>query len=154
MNKSIYNNKLRAAKRRIFDSLKKEGLNIIGVKHRKLISIYFNRNDIQRPIELRWQDIIIKLYEQGLLGDPEPKKKKPKESVPEWRQKYLDYIDSKEWKEFRSKALIHFGHKCGLCNSPDNLHVHHKNYLNLYKETFDDVIPLCRKCHMIHHNRK
>lgn len=70
MNKSIYNNKIQAAKRRIWQALKKEGIQTNGVKHRKLISIYFNMNDLQRPIEMRWQDFIIKLYEQGQLGEP------------------------------------------------------------------------------------
>jgi len=151
MNKSIYNNKIRAAKRRIWQALKKEGIETNGVKHRKLISIYFNMNDIQRPIELRWQDIIIKLYEQGQLGELE-KEHKPKE-VPAYKQKYIDYINSNEWKSFRLKALHHFGYRCGLCDSDREIHIHHKTYKNLFHETFADVIPLCRKCHKIHHGK-
>lgn len=153
MNKSIYNNKLSAAKRKIFDSLKKEGLNIIGVKHRKLIAIYFNRNDIQRPIEMRWQYVIIKLYENGELPECTPKPKKEKQPADKFKQEYIDYLNSKKWKEFRLKALDYFGHRCGLCDRPDNLQIHHKHYRTLFNETFADVIPLCYKCHKIHHGK-
>lgn len=152
MNRGIYNTKLQAAKRRIFDSLKREGVEITGVKHRKLISEYFNRNDIQRPIEMRWQDVIIQLYEMGKLGGPVKKETKPKE-VPQWRQAYIDYINSDAWKSFRLKALHHYGHKCILCSSTKNLHVHHRHYKNLYHETFEDVIPLCASCHKRHHKK-
>lgn len=152
MNKSIYNNKIRAAKRRIWEALKREGIETNGVKHKKLISIYFNMNDIQRPIEMRWQEFIIKMYDQGLLGGPVPIKKKENNTEP-WRQKYNDYLISKEWRLFRSKALDFFGNKCALCDSTDNLHLHHKHYKNLYNETFADVIPLCRTCHKRHHRK-
>lgn len=151
-NKSIYNNKLQAAKRRIFDSLKKEGINIVGVRHRLLISEFFNRNDIQRPIELRWQDFVIKLYEQGQLGGITPATKKVKASD-DYRQKYIDYLNSDEWKYFRKKALNHFDNQCGLCTSTIALQLHHKTYKNLFNETFADVIPLCRKCHKLHHKK-
>jgi len=151
MTKGIYNIKLAAAKRRIFQALKKEGLIIEGVKHRKLISKYFNMFDIQRPIEMRWQDVVIKLYEAGELGELEPKKKETKSDK---RQEYLNYLNSKEWREFRLKAFEHFGYKCGLCDSMHDLQLHHKHYKTLFHETFADVIPLCRKCHKIHHGIK
>lgn len=157
MNRGAYNKKLTAAKRRIFDSLKSEGVQIQGVKHRKLISEFFNRNDLQRPIEIRWQDYIIALYEAGELPEIVPKKRIPKsekqKAVSERRQRYEDYLNSPEWKSFRLKALDHFGNKCGLCDSDGRLDLHHKTYKNFMKETFADVIPLCRKCHNRHHNR-
>lgn len=153
MNKSIYNNKIRAAKRRIWQALKKDGIITEGVKHRKLITMFLNRNDFQRPIEMRWQDYIIKLYDNGDLGELEPKKKVEVKGVSEHKKKYLDYINSNEWKSFRARALDHFGNRCGLCDSDRDLHLHHKHYRNLFHETFADVIPLCRKCHKIHHKK-
>lgn len=153
MNRSSYNNKLRAAKRRIFQDLKRDGIQIAGVKQRKLITTYFDKHDIKRPIEVRWQDFIIGLYERGDLGELEPVKKKAKENVLSHRQKYIDYLQSREWREFRLKALDYFGNQCGLCTSTHDLQLHHKTYKNLYKETFADVIPLCRKCHKRHHNK-
>jgi hypothetical protein len=154
MSRGTYNIKLAAAKRRIFQTLKKEGLVIEGVKHRKLISKYFNMFDIQRPIELRWQDVIIKLYEAGELGELEPKKRPTKEVKSDRKKEYYNYLQSVKWKEFRELAFEHFGRKCGLCDSEFDVQLHHKHYRNVFNETFADVIPLCRRCHQKHHGIK
>lgn len=157
MNRGLYNRKLTAAKRRIFDSLKSDGLEIQGVRHRKLISSFFNRNGLKCPIQVRWQDYIISLYEANKLPEIVPKKRIPKDKVKqaatERRQIYEDYLNSKEWRTFRLQALEHFGNRCGLCDSDGQLDLHHKTYKNFMNETFADVIPLCRKCHKRHHGR-
>lgn len=163
INVGAYNRNLIAAKRRIFDALKREGIEIDGVKHKKRVSMFLTMFDFKRPVEIRLWDYIIELYKQGLLPDPTPEKRKPipKEKivtkitpkVSDKKQKYLDYLKSKEWREFRIKALDHFGNQCGLCTSTQNLQLHHRTYKNLFNETFDDVIPLCRKCHKRHHDK-
>lgn len=142
------------AKKLIFIALDKEGIETNGVRHKKLMSIYFNMFDFQRPIELRWQDYIIQLLDLGLLGKLTPKlKAEPKTVISEQKKKYLEYINSNEWRAFRARALEHYGHRCILCDSIHNIHLHHKTYRNLYKETFEDVIPLCAACHKRHHKK-
>lgn len=159
-NKSMnYHIKIKAAKRRIFDALEREGVSLHGMKHKKRISTFLTMFDIQRPIEIRMDAFIIKLYEQDLLPELTPKKKVistyklTKDAVDERRQKYLDYLKSPEWRKIREEAIIHWGSKCVLCCSENKLQGHHRTYKNLYNETVDDVVPLCRKCHKIHHGK-
>jgi len=156
-NKSMnYHIKLKAAKRRIFDALEREGVNLHGMKHKKRISTFLTMFDIQRPIEIRTDAFIIQLYEQDILPEPTPKKrpeKKVKIITDEWRQKYLDYLKSPEWRKIRIECIIHWGGKCVLCCSEDRLQGHHRTYKNLYHETVEDVVPLCFKCHKIHHGK-
>jgi len=65
---------------------------------------------------------------------------------------YTDYLNTKHWKHFSHEALIHFNHTCQLCNTKnEEMHVHHKTYENRGRETFNDVIVLCAKCHKIVH---
>jgi hypothetical protein len=66
--------------------------------------------------------------------------------------KYTDYLDTDHWKHFSNEARIHYNNKCVICNSREHLHIHHKTYKNLGRETFNDVICLCADCHkMVHH---
>lgn len=64
-------------------------------------------------------------------------------------QRYIDYINSKEWAEIRNKALIRDNFKCSLCGNTHNLQVHHLNYNNFMNETnhLEDLMTLCNKCH-------
>lgn len=65
---------------------------------------------------------------------------------------YEDYTRTEHWLHFKNEALLFFGHKCQLCDSKnDEIHVHHKTYENRGRETFNDVIPLCSKCHRLVH---
>lgn len=70
---------------------------------------------------------------------------------------YQKYLASDEWKE---KRLIVFKlfKSCFKCDIPrwvakiaygHDLHVHHTNYANVTGETWEDLIPLCRRCHEI-----
>lgn len=62
---------------------------------------------------------------------------------------YQRYTRSPHWRAFRLEAIKNAGGKCSLCQTTDNLVVHHKHYETLGKETFDDVEVLCSKCHMV-----
>jgi hypothetical protein len=60
---------------------------------------------------------------------------------------YYHYLNSAHWKNFRKEYRNSDNpQKCVECGS-SNFTLHHKSYENLGKETFDDVIPLCRFCH-------
>lgn len=67
--------------------------------------------------------------------------------------KYYDYLQTPYWKLFADRAKENSGHKCQLCNSHESLNVHHKTYDNRGKETFEDIIVLCRNCHAKFHDK-
>lgn len=68
---------------------------------------------------------------------------------------YGDYIETSHWQHFRKEALKHFNHTCQLCGASGVLFdVHHKTYINRGRETFNDVIVLCRHCHDMYHHSK
>jgi len=64
--------------------------------------------------------------------------------------KYLDfatYLRTKHWVYFKEEALKKACFKCQACNTSDRvISVHHNNYNNLGRETFEDVIVLCETC--------
>lgn len=63
---------------------------------------------------------------------------------------YEEYIASSVWKAKRELALERDGFRCRLCNSGDDLEVHHRSYGDeLGSETIDDLTTLCVECHDI-----
>lgn len=61
--------------------------------------------------------------------------------------KYADYILTEHWQHFRKEAIKFFNYKCGACGETKNTCIHHNNYENRGRETFNDVICLCDSCH-------
>jgi len=67
---------------------------------------------------------------------------------------YEEYLQTEHWLHFKAEALKSSLHKCRVCNVDDViLHVHHNNYSNRGRETFNDVIVLCGDCHSKFHNK-
>ena len=66
---------------------------------------------------------------------------------------YYDYLLSHEWQEKRSAALVAAGNRCQVCNSPNNLDVHHRTYERLGNEQPGDMTVLCRTCHALFSSR-
>ena len=65
---------------------------------------------------------------------------------------YKAYLQTFHWIQTRNKALERAGFKCQLCNSDDNLQVHHRTYENLGDEQNADLIVLCANCHKKFHD--
>jgi hypothetical protein len=85
-----------------------------------------------------------------------PKKKVKKDTKPKistFKKRYLKYLDSKEWATIKIEMKLYKGNKCEICNSSKNLHVHHKNYKNLFKEEYSDLMLVCEVCHKKIHNK-
>lgn len=65
------------------------------------------------------------------------------------KQRYLDYLNSYEWKE-KSRHIKHiFNNRCWFCGSTKNLNVHHTKY---FKCTFKHFklrwfLCVCNDCH-------
>lgn len=66
---------------------------------------------------------------------------------------YDEYLKTEHWQNVRATALMRADNRCQLCNSPHQLHVHHRTYENRGRETSQDVIVLCKKCHAKFHNK-
>lgn len=67
---------------------------------------------------------------------------------------YSDYLNTGHWKHFREEAIKAAHNKCQLCNSEDKtFNIHHRTYDNRGRETFSDVIVLCKDCHAKFHGK-
>ncbi len=68
------------------------------------------------------------------------------------KEKYLKYLNSKEWAATRNDVVLMYKGVCQDCltltKSPQ---VHHLTYANLYHEEPEDLILLCRQCHRKRH---
>jgi len=63
---------------------------------------------------------------------------------------YITYLKSFKWKliiEFMKRKYL----CCQLCQSTENLVVHHINYGRYPFEEEKDLVLLCKKCHHEHH---
>ena len=71
------------------------------------------------------------------------------------QKKYYNevYLNSEEWENKRDLIMNFYHYKCQKCNSLAT-DVHHKTYKNIFKEKFEDLIPLCRSCHKKEHEKK
>lgn len=84
---------------------------------------------------------------------------------------YKDYLQSPHWKETR-KAKLDTASHCQICESENNLHIHHKRYeigekearlsikrglsiepgTILGRELSKDLMTLCASCHKLWHS--
>lgn len=64
---------------------------------------------------------------------------------------YREYLESPHWHLVRAAAIVKADYRCQLCNSPDNLQVHHRTYERRGEEKLSDVTVLCRDCHRKFH---
>lgn len=66
---------------------------------------------------------------------------------------YHDYLLSTIWARTRQLAFEFYGRRCCLCNSEDDLNVHHRTYERLGRERLADLVVLCRECHATFHGK-
>lgn len=64
---------------------------------------------------------------------------------------YKEYLETDHWQVVRSRALYADKFRCRVCNSPDNLNVHHRTYEQRGREEPQDVVTLCQPCHQLFH---
>ncbi len=69
----------------------------------------------------------------------------------EFKKEYRRYLQSDKWKFKREELFQLRGEKCEKCPSTELLHVHHKNYDNIFNEKLEDLIILCSRCHKLEH---
>lgn len=61
--------------------------------------------------------------------------------------KYSAYLKTDRWKKKRDKVLRRDGYCCVLCTSIQDLEIHHRTYIRLYRERIGDLTTLCKRCH-------
>jgi len=67
---------------------------------------------------------------------------------------YKDYLKTEHWTHFKEEVFKFYGRKCMVCNSEDIIpNIHHRTYENRGRETFNDVIVICEKCHALFHEK-
>jgi hypothetical protein len=64
---------------------------------------------------------------------------------------YTEYLLTPEWEEKRRQILERDEHRCRVCNSTEQLNVHHRTYERRGNELMSDLTLLCRSCHEIYH---
>jgi hypothetical protein len=69
-------------------------------------------------------------------------------------KKYIEYLNSPDWKYIRRIVLKRDHKKCTKCGSDKKLRVHHTTYEHIFNELnyLIDLITLCDDCHKITHN--
>lgn len=65
--------------------------------------------------------------------------------------KYLEYLDSPEWKDKRKKVLERDENRCQGCKIKPAEQVHHFTYDRLFNEPLEDLVSLCADCHEKEH---
>lgn len=62
---------------------------------------------------------------------------------------YYEYIQTPEWNEKRKQKLRDTDYKCEVCNKFGvPLQVHHKHYNNIGNESMEDLLAVCKECHL------
>ena len=65
---------------------------------------------------------------------------------------YERYLKSDHWECVRTRCISRWK-TCCLCNSSEDLQVHHRTYKRLGAELDEDVVLLCDDCHARHHGK-
>lgn len=68
---------------------------------------------------------------------------------------YKEQLKDPRWLAFREKVFKIKGMKCEHCNSTFNLQIHHPKYKEnkmAWEYSINEVVVLCRKCHVAEHN--
>jgi hypothetical protein len=68
---------------------------------------------------------------------------------------YEAYMKSQAWSDFRCRWFSDrsLPNNCVACGGSSYLELHHVTYKRLGEERLNDVVPLCRRCHIEFHER-
>src|SRR5262249_54111979 len=66
-------------------------------------------------------------------------------------ERYLRYLDSREWKAKRVAVKERCNNVCERCHRYLVDEVHHLTYERVYKERLEDLQGLCAPCHAFLH---
>jgi hypothetical protein len=159
---STYNNKFRAAMKRIRNTLKGQGAVLFGRKQNDIISLYA-RYVLGEVVSQNHTDWLMSKYIAGEIkkdvvkSKPKPKKDKDlnRLAIIAKKECYAAFLETDYWKMVRLVVINRDGGKCACCGSDESIQVHHKTYENHLNEHnhFEDLVTLCRKCHAKMHKK-
>ena len=70
------------------------------------------------------------------------------------RERYGEYLKTREWQQRRSAALDYADDRCQICYSDrGRMHVHHRTYERVRNERPSDLTVLCEHCHKLFHGK-
>lgn len=66
---------------------------------------------------------------------------------------YREFLQTPYWKAISQKVMANANFRCQICNSNENLNVHHRTYEHHGYELYymEDLICLCKNCHEKYH---
>jgi hypothetical protein len=68
---------------------------------------------------------------------------------------YSAYVRSPHWRQFRKSYFASNSAACWVCTkTEDRLVLHHLTYNRIGEERFDDVLPMCARCHRLVHDKR
>jgi 5-methylcytosine-specific restriction endonuclease McrA len=71
------------------------------------------------------------------------------------RSAYTEYMQSPEWRSRRSLYFETHERRCKACGDAGSIQLHHKTYARLGEERDQDLVALCRRCHLnLHREQK
>ena len=76
----------------------------------------------------------------------------PIEPEKTFREIYVEYINSAQWKRTKEEKIKRSNYQCERCGISKwsvKLEVHHKTYERFKHERFEDLEVLCPKCHAL-----
>jgi 5-methylcytosine-specific restriction endonuclease McrA len=68
------------------------------------------------------------------------------------KKEYAAYLKTELWQARRKYFLDFWDGRCALCNSAEDVQVHHRTYERLGTEALTDCLVLCDRCHTLHTN--
>ena len=89
----------------------------------------------------------------NIIKLPKGKKSTTKGKSDFW-SRYNKYLRSQEWADKKQEVFKHYGKKCSMCGSTQEICVHHKTYKRMGDENINDLVPLCYTCHARVHRFK
>lgn len=107
---------------------------------------------LNQSIECGWTGIFPKSVKLPELTQKEYQRCLEDNNGRSTKELYQRYLQTPHWQTFRLEIHKLLENKCHSCKATSNLHIHHNNYDNLWKETEADVILLCSECHSKHHD--
>ena len=67
-------------------------------------------------------------------------------------ENYAAYMTSPEWAEVKRRYRASLRpQNCGLCDTSEDLHLHHLTYERVGQEELADLVALCAPCHRMLH---
>jgi len=70
------------------------------------------------------------------------------------RRRYVCHLKSEYWKAIRKERKALDNNQCVQCRTTEDLTVHHITYDRFGKEDINDLITLCKVCHVNIHKQE